>query len=169
MGVYIRFGILDREDPSDPTSKPIILWPAWRDPAPDSSSPPVILRNRPMHSLMGHAWSTWQRQRGVPPIFVVPPDRPMRSLSASSWSTWQRQRGVPAILTHCGVPAKVDTFFCAPIDDQLLILLAELRSDARRWAWLPGRTYHTERAEWLLRWSVRAREAFGAQARIGFS
>lgn len=140
MGVHITFGILDREDPSDPTSQPLIRWPAWRDPAPAGASPSSVL-----------------------------PDRPTRSLSARAWSTWRERRRVRAILAHCHVPAEVTTCCCAPLDDQLLILLADLHAHDRRWAWLPWCAPHTDRAHWLLAWAQRARATFGAQARISFS
>lgn len=140
MGVFIHFGILDREDPSDPASQPLIRWPAWRDVAPAGASPNGVL-----------------------------PDQPTRSLSARAWSTWRERRGVRAILAHCGVPAEVTTCSCAPIDDQLLILLAQLHTHEQRWAWLPWRAPHADRAQWLLDWAQRARATFGAQARISFS
>lgn len=141
MGITIRVGILTPEDPTDPTSRRIVTWPAFRGPEAD----------------------------GCSSRFTIP-GQPTRALNGRGWRSWRRQRGVQAILAHCRVPADVGTgLICAPIDDQLLLLVAALHADARRWAWLSWRAPHADRAQWLLYWTRRARETFGDQARIGFS
>lgn len=140
MGVYIQFGLLDREDPTDPHSRPIITWPAVRGPEAD----------------------------GCSSRFTIP-GYPTRTLNRRGWRSWQSQRGVRAILAHCRVTNVGTGLICAPIDDQLLTIVAELHADARRWAWLPWRAPHADRAQWLLYWTRRARETFGDQAQIGVS
>ena len=107
MGVYMSFGILDREDPSDPTSHLMICWPAPLTPDPATLPPLEAIRARPTRSLSGHAWDTW---RHIPQVH--------------------------ALLTHCRVPTQPHAgLIAAPVDDQLLHLVRQVYVAAQHGDW----------------------------------
>lgn len=106
MGVYMSFGILDREDPDDPTSRPLLRWPAPLHPDPDTLPPLEAIRARPTRSLNGHAWEAWCHHSHV-----------------------------QALLTHCRVPIQFRGFIAAPVDAQLLYVIRQMYAAAQHGDW----------------------------------